>query len=372
MHRRTYHPTALGLPLLLMLLATTASAQELVPPAQLKKMPIKELPAADALSLNKRVLGSWKITGYHAWDRKNKEYIEVAKRRDTIGKTVETWMFRRNGTFRHILSKNLWFSGRWEIKQALGGTKNKSVSHDIVLAVDVSGTMKGAPMAAARKAALGLLGRVGKSSRVALVTFGSKVETLGFDSKPKQLRQRIAGLKATAMKTRLYDGLKAAIGLARRARNGAGTIVLLSDGKDEGSDSDLLDLLELAESAKSPIHAIGFSRVEKRYLTSMKSFAKVSNGSFGSATQAQALGDLLNATFQGFVPATADQHFVLRTYKVRGSIPTLRREEDWFIGTWLDEGRDLVVYYVGERWDLSHRNSLSQAHRFEPVRYGER
>ena len=355
-----------------MLLSAPVKAEELLPPKTLKTMKRTTLPKSVGRALTKKVLGSWKITGYHAWDKRHNEYIEIAKRRDRMNKTVETWLFRKNGTFRHIMSKNLWFTGKWQIEQGLGGQKQTQTSHDIVLAMDVSGTMRGRPIAAAQKAALELINKMSPSTRVALVTFGSKVQSFGFSSQRNVLRKRIRSLQANAMKTRLYDGLNAALKLGGSARSGRGAVVLLSDGKDEGSQTQLLDLLGQLETRKVPVHAVGYTQVEKRHLTSMKSFAKVSNGSFGSATQPQALGKLLHQTLSEFMPAPSSAYFVLKTTKVRGSMPNMRRPEDWFIGTWLDDGRDLTLYYVGTRWDRSHRNSLLQAHRFEAVRYGER
>ena len=98
------------------------------------------------------------------------------------------------------------------------------------------------------------------TSRVALVTFGSKVENRG-SSNRYALENRIHSLSADAMKTRLYDGLQAALKLAAEgAPEKRVTIVLLSDGKDEGSKAQLLDVLGSLEAIKAPVHAIGYTR----------------------------------------------------------------------------------------------------------------
>jgi len=176
------------------------AAHPLLPPQRLRAATKIPLPAALKKRLNQFLKKtSWKLTGYHLWDQEAGEYLEVAKRRDHIDETVETWMLRPDGTFRHIMSKDLWFTGKWEIVE-------------------------------------------------------------GISVGPKG----------------------------------------------------------------------------------------------------------------GVVAAPEHPYFVLHTTRVRGSIPTLKRKHDWFVGTWLDGRRGLILYYVGQRWERSHRNSLKQAHRFEAVRYGER
>ena len=180
--------------------AMPAVAHPLLPPTKLRSAQKIPLPFALQKQLNDRLRqSSWKLTGYHLWDREVGEYLEVAKRRDHIDETVETWMLRSDGTFRHIMSKDLWFTGRW----------------------------------------------------------------------------------------RVIEGL--------------------------------------------------------------------SVGPKG-----------------GVIAAPEHPYFVLETMNVRGSIPSLRRKRDWFVGTWLDGRRGLVLYYVGQNWKRQHKNSLTQAHRFEAVRYGDR
>jgi len=49
----------------------------------------------------------------------------------------------------------------------------------------------------------------------------------------------------------------------------------------------------------------------------------------------------------------------------------MRREHDYFVGTFVDQGRDLMLFYVGERWDLG-RMGMRQGHRFGRAAYGER
>ena len=98
----------------------SAMAHPLLPPKRLRAAAKIPLPAQIKASLDKTLKqNSWKLTGYHLWDRDEGEYIEVAKRRDHIDETVETWLLRPDGTFRHIMSKDLWFTGKWRVVEGL-------------------------------------------------------------------------------------------------------------------------------------------------------------------------------------------------------------------------------------------------------------
>ena len=65
-----------------------------------------------------KLQGSWKRVGYHAWD--GEEYLEIPSGRDGVNETVETWMLRPNGRFKHVMGDNLWFTGRWNVEESFG------------------------------------------------------------------------------------------------------------------------------------------------------------------------------------------------------------------------------------------------------------
>jgi len=355
-----------------LLTAYSAHGQALDPPESVAKLPRTSFEGPAQEALVHKLEGSWKLSGYQLWDSDHSEYMEVARRKDHIDETVETFLFRANGTFRHIMGDNLWFTGKWTVDATLGGGDSASAPpHHVVLAVDVSGTMKGDPIAAARQAALALVDRLGPKDRLALVTFGTKTSASGF-GRGAALRSAVRGLKAKAKKTRLHDGLAAALSALEGAPSGAKrAIVVISDGKDEGSGVDLPTLLDRSETAGVPIHAVGYSRIERKYLSTLKAIARASGGGFHEAASAVELGETLGAVFAATVPESAGKYFVLHTTAVRGSIPTMRREHDYFVGTFVDQGRDLMLFYVGERWDLG-RMGMRQGHRFGRAAYGER
>ena len=367
-------PWALGCVLCILSAADPAevSGQTLDPPAIVMDLPRTSIEGPAQEALVQKLEGSWKLTGYHLWDPDHSEYMEVARRKDRIDETGETFLFRPNGTFRHIMSDTLWFTGKWTVDATLGAVEAAAgPPRHVVLAVDVSGTMKGDPIAAAREAALALVDRLGPKDRLALVTFGTKTGKSGFGRGPG-LRSALKGLKAHAKKTRLHDGVDMAWKALANAPSGAErTIVVISDGKDEGSDVDLPTLLDRVESGGIQVHAVGYSRIERKYLSTLKAIARASGGGFHEAGSAVELGTTLETVFASTLPAVSVRSFVLHTTAVRGSIPSMRREHDYFVGTFVDRGRELMLFYVGERWDRG-RMGLRQGHRFERIPYGER
>jgi tight adherence protein B len=112
-----------------------------------------------------------------------------------------------------------------------------TVERTTVLALDVSRSMRGAPVAAAREAALLFLETVPDDVRVGLVTFAGSVRQ---PVAPTTDRAAVAGAVGEIVLgagTRLHDGV------ARAARatgsEGARSVLLLSDGRDRGSRLDV-------------------------------------------------------------------------------------------------------------------------------------
>jgi hypothetical protein len=89
----------------------------LLKPAEVQKAVKRALSETDAKDLRARLAGSWKLTGYRLLNQG--DYMEVALSKEKIDETRESWLFRPNGQFRHLMSKSLWFTGRWEVVEGL-------------------------------------------------------------------------------------------------------------------------------------------------------------------------------------------------------------------------------------------------------------
>lgn len=130
----------------------------------------------------------------------------------------------------------------------------------IVLAMDVSGSMaKNNAFDAARDAAIAFTNRLNHGDRVSLISFGDSAERLtGFTNDKPLLRQMFDNLDASAQKTTLYDALFKAAQEATQASTGKVVVIVLTDGKDEGSSITLEDAVREAQLNGVAVYTLGF------------------------------------------------------------------------------------------------------------------
>jgi Ca-activated chloride channel homolog len=129
------------------------------------------------------------------------------------------------------------------------------VSLGIVL--DTSGSMAGEKMGHARAAIERFLERLEPGDEVFLWGFASDVDVLqewttNRDAARASL-QRIRAEGATAM----YDAVAEAVAMAQSGRNRKKAVVLISDGNDTNSRSDVRDVLQAVRETKVLVYAVG-------------------------------------------------------------------------------------------------------------------
>ncbi|TMB95145.1 MAG: VWA domain-containing protein, partial [Chloroflexi bacterium] len=147
--------------------------------------------------------------------------------------------------------------------------QDPSVPAAVVLVFDTSGSMQGTAIEQARQAGKALVGQLGPTDQVAVLTFSNTVQlTRDFTSDHGALISAIDGIQATG-DTALYDGVGAAVGTATRAPAQRRAIVLLSDGQDFGGVShvDRAGSLAAAAAAGIPFFAVGLGpSIDQAYL----------------------------------------------------------------------------------------------------------
>jgi hypothetical protein len=131
--------------------------------------------------------------------------------------------------------------------------------------------------------------------RMAIFTFGDECKSvIDFTSEKQELKNSIAPLAPTDGKTLIHLALQHALELSKRSDKGLPVrraVVVLSDGKDEGSGLTADDLVQRSISSGTqpslPIYAIGYSHLppneKQRYLDELHRFAVVSGGLFREA-----------------------------------------------------------------------------------------
>ncbi len=144
--------------------------------------------------------------------------------------------------------------------QSVATSVDEDAGVAVLLLVDVSGSMAGAPIDQARRAATTFVGGLRGNDKAAIVPFGSKLPTEAQFSSPEDLVAAVGGLRADELNqgTALYSSIVSALDapwqtpLLRRA------LVLLTDGQDSGqSQSERETALASARAAGLPVYAIG-------------------------------------------------------------------------------------------------------------------
>ena len=159
---------------------------------------------------------------------------------------------------------------------------------EVVLLLDTSGSMAGAPIAAARTAAGEFVGQLPPTSDIAVVTFGTEVETIAdFGTDPEQLQTAIEGVTASG-ETAVYEAVIEAIRLVQEAPRSRQFVVLLSDGGDTASTSTLASVTSALTQIDVGFYAIAL-RGSEFDPVALEAMADASDGRVVEATDADGL-----------------------------------------------------------------------------------
>lgn len=162
----------------------------------------------------------------------------------------------------------------------------------VVLAVDASDSMAGAPFADALAAARTFVAHRGRNEQIGLVTFNGRVRVLqALTPSAPALNQALAHPPAVAYATHIYDAVDASLALLRRAKLSTGAIVLLSDGRDVGSRASLAGAVTRAYRQHVRVFTVGL-RSHTYDPTTLQSLASGSGGSYVEATSPKTLAPI--------------------------------------------------------------------------------
>jgi tight adherence protein B len=132
------------------------------------------------------------------------------------------------------------------------------IHYGVVLAIDASDSMRGAPLASAVAAGRAFLSHREADEEVGIVAFNNSVRVLQAPtSDSAQLHRALANEPEVAFGTRIYDALARSLGTLDQAKLSTGSIVLLSDGADLGSRADVEHVLDRAKAHHVRIFTVG-------------------------------------------------------------------------------------------------------------------
>lgn len=207
-----------------------------------------------------------------------------------------------------------------------------------ILVLDTNKALKGPDFEAMVRAAARFIDAKRPQDQVALLALDNSSDGYtmlsNFDREPSVLGRRLADLQPRADKTRLYDGVAAAMQMAASAVGSdsssdveyvvSSSIIILGSGRDDDSAISRSDLMTRISglAIPTPIYALGFSGQESREHRNLQALVKNSFGKFypiGSAheTITRAIEDIQQVmqsdyvlTFRAYIPVDGGRHNV--------------------------------------------------------------
>lgn len=185
----------------------------------------------------------------------------------------------------------------------------------LLLLLDVTGSMGGPPLAGAKQAASRLVDDLPAATDIAVMQFATKATLLaGFDADTDAHLEAIDGLEATG-RTALYDAVVAAVAAFPDGRDVSRVIILLADGEDNESDADVDAAIEALRDAD-----VSLTSVE--YLTDFTDEAAVRT--LATATDGQVLeaddATELVAVYEQLAGDLVSRYLVSYTSTANGSV----------------------------------------------------
>jgi tight adherence protein B len=159
---------------------------------------------------------------------------------------------------------------------------------NVVLALDVSGSMRGAPLAAAKDAAAQFIEEMPAAVEIAVVSFGDAPALVAEFTSDKATLLSAVSLLSARGETALYDGLASAAALLSNEAEEGRTIVLLSDGGDTVSAGSLDDAVATLEGLGATFFAVELQSPENDS-EALLSLASAADGSVIPADDPAAL-----------------------------------------------------------------------------------
>ncbi len=153
---------------------------------------------------------------------------------------------------------------------------------DVVLAIDTSNSVHGAPLAAAAVAAKAFVQTLPSNIPVGIITFSDQVRVLSpITSDHRALVAALGSLTVTQSGTELYDAVVAASGLFHESAQHS--VILLTDGKDVGSKATLESATSAAVKAHVTVYSIGLQG-QTRNFPALEALSSRTGGAFSSAS----------------------------------------------------------------------------------------
>ncbi len=159
-----------------------------------------------------------------------------------------------------------------------------------ILALDASGSMRGAPINAIHASITRFVNQARPFDKVEVITFADQTQIdVPFGGSQEAIRKELETVQARGKFTRLYDGLLDALAQFNDSQPKRRQLVVISDGHDEGSKKAIADVVYRAKQLGVVIDCIGLTKDHGEYLNSLQTLAFETGGTYRRAMSAQEL-----------------------------------------------------------------------------------
>jgi tight adherence protein B len=170
--------------------------------------------------------------------------------------------------------------------------ENTTQQFGTVLAIDTSISMRGRPIEAAMEAARALAAQRKDGQLLGVIGFnGAVTTTLPLTGDPAAISRALDDTPALAFGTRIYDAVDAAVTMLKEKKVDAGSIILLSDGADVGSQLPQVAAARRLREAHIRVFTVGLtSRFFDR--AALQALARDAGGAFTLAKNTDSLAGI--------------------------------------------------------------------------------
>lgn len=163
-----------------------------------------------------------------------------------------------------------------------------------IVVIDVSGSMKGAPLNAVRSSLYQFSHEVRPADKVGVATLADETRwDVPAGADPARLRDGLQKIKVRGNYTHLYDGLLDALAAFDDSFPARRELMVISDGHDEGSAHAEGDVIAEANRKGISVDAIGVTRSSEKYLQSLQRISSQTGGLYTEAKNVQDLKTLV-------------------------------------------------------------------------------
>lgn len=210
--------------------------------------------------------GAWNQVANVFSDAKLQDYNDLAEMLEKNIHTCEGWCALTDKYHdlyqKQVDSKMSWYDdGADDFSDEEKTTEALSSERDIVLALDVSGSMNGTPMEETRRASVNFVETIlGKGANIGVVTYATEAGKRAALSTDKKRLENVIGSLESGGETNMESGLEKARSMLNAGNAKKKIIVLMSDGEpNEGKKEDaLVQYAEMIKKEGILIYTLGF------------------------------------------------------------------------------------------------------------------